>query len=86
MPTQRRELKASYIAKDSTGRKRRIDHFQILIDTMNRDDFPHHTWAPVPGMDTFRTEDGQPVERVERDVYRVIVTGLELRSSAPDAP
>ena len=44
---------------------------------------PH---AVVEGLKELRTSDGRAVNQVRKGEYKIVQTGLSLRSDSPDAP
>ena len=57
------------------------------------DDGQQHTIYIYPaeqpdgaGLESLETADGRRVERVEKGVYKIVRSGIILRSNAPNAP
>lgn len=74
--------KEEFTAVDDSGREYRLRVYQEYVSVGTRAD----PSAVAPGMKRIVTEDGESVKLLGKGDYQIVVTGVILRSSDPDAP
>jgi hypothetical protein len=66
-----------FTARGSDNQSYTIYEYTEFLDARSHDD----STAKVPGPKELRTSDGMPVNFMEPGVYKVVATGVILRSS-----
>lgn len=79
---KRREHAGSVRAYDEQGHAWDLDLYVDVTDAGNSGD-PH---AEAVGPATIQTKGGQPVLRMEKGRYKLIISGTLLHSDDPEAP
>jgi hypothetical protein len=79
---KRRDHAGGVRAYDERGHAWDLDVYVDVIDAGDSDD-PH---AEAVGPAAIQTAGGQPVHRLEKGRYRLIISGKLLHSDDPDAP
>ena len=75
-------LTQQFTAVDDAGNEYRLLVYQKQIPAPTRND----PAAVIPGLKRIVTENGEHINRVNKGEYKIVVTGLVLCSSDPDAP
>jgi hypothetical protein len=76
-----KERTSTFIAVGSDGKNYIVDVVTNYIDAGNLT--PH---VVIEGKKEYRTSNGFAVSRVGKGEYLVLLTGVILRSTSPDAP
>jgi len=70
-----------FTAEGDDRRRYTIYEYTNFMDGRSHDD----STAKIPGLKELRTSDGMPVNFLEPGVYKVVATGVILRSNTADA-
>lgn len=76
-----KERTGSFTAEGSDGKTYIVDVVTNYIDAGNLT--PH---AVIEGKKEYRTSNGFTVKRVSKGEYTLLMTGVTLRSTSPNAP